>query len=131
MELDHWSFTPEIFNAIESTPVSIRSGRVELTDAINVFTKKGRVCPIFLDGLYYNINSVEDYNFANYNYRSNFIGTFKTSVIIPAYNEEESIGYVIRDFLGVNPHRNFCSRQFFYGQNTLRCRKATRTRESC
>lgn len=100
-------FTPEIFNAIESTPVSIRSGRVELTDAINVLAKKGRVCPIFLDGLYYNINSVEDYNFANYNYRSNFFGTFKTSVIIPAYNEEESIGYVIRDFLGVNPHEIF------------------------
>jgi len=92
--------TPEIFGAIERTKPSKRSGRIEFTDAINTLAKEGGiVVPFFLEGIYQNINSVEDYNYANYLYRSTFFDTFKTSVVIPAYNEEESIAYVIRDFM--------------------------------
>jgi len=93
-------FTPEIFDAIERTAPSQKSGKVELTDAINTLVKDGKAAyPLYLDGLYYNINSAEDYNYINYVYRSVFFDTFKTSVIIPAYNEEGSIVSVIRDFI--------------------------------
>lgn len=93
-------FTPEIFGAIEKTHPSKRSGKVELTDAINTLVKdRKNVYGIFLKGEYHNINSVEDYNYANYIYRATFFDDFKVSVVIPAYNEEESIGYVVRDFL--------------------------------
>ncbi len=93
-------FTPQIFAAIERTPPSKRSGRIELTDAINTLAAEGKgVRAVFLSGVYQNINTVEDYNYANYLYRSMSFESFKTSVIIPAYNEEESIGYVIRDFV--------------------------------
>ncbi|MBN1526118.1 MAG: glycosyltransferase [Candidatus Omnitrophica bacterium] len=94
-------FTPEIFGAIERTKPSKKSGRVELTDAINTLVREGKaVRGIFLEGEYHNINSVEDYNYANYMYRSTFFSSFKTSVVIPAYNEEESIGCVVKDFAG-------------------------------
>jgi len=94
-------FTPEIFRAIERTKPSKKSGKVELTDAINTLAKEGSgVYPVFLDGVYHNINSVEDYNDAHYDYRSMFFKTFKTSVVVPAYNEEESIASVVKDFAG-------------------------------
>lgn len=92
-------FTPDIFAAIEETKPSKRSGKVELTDAIGGLAKgpKG-VKAVFLNGSYQNINSVEDYNFANYAYRSTFFDEYKVSVVIPAYNEEESIASVVKDF---------------------------------
>lgn len=93
-------FTPEIFKAIENTPVSKNSGKVELTDAIGTLAKNKAVYPIFLKGDYQNINFVEDYNYANYLYRSAFFKNTKVSLIIPAYNEEQSIAQVIRDFKG-------------------------------
>ena len=92
-------FKPEIFDAIERAEPSRRTGRVELTDAINNIAKRdGKVYALFLQGIYHNINSVEDYNDANHVYRSTFFDKYKISVIIPSYNEEESIGSVVRDF---------------------------------
>ena len=91
-------FSPKIFSAIEKTPKSARSGKVELTDAINLLAKDGNVYPAFFEGAYSNINSVEDYNYARYIYHSAHFDEYKTSVIIPAYNEEDSVGAVIRDF---------------------------------
>jgi dTDP-glucose pyrophosphorylase len=92
-------FTPEIFRAIEETKPSKRSGKVELTDAIgNLARSAAGVKAVFLNGAYQNINSVEDYNFANYSYRSTFFKDYKVSVVIPAYNEEESIASVVKDF---------------------------------
>ena len=92
-------FTPKIFQAIEKTARSERSGRVELTDAINALAAGSPgVLPFFLQGTYFNINTVEDYNFAQYKIRASRFDSYKVSVVIPTYNEEQAIGYVVRDF---------------------------------
>jgi UDP-N-acetylglucosamine diphosphorylase / glucose-1-phosphate thymidylyltransferase / UDP-N-acetylgalactosamine diphosphorylase / glucosamine-1-phosphate N-acetyltransferase / galactosamine-1-phosphate N-acetyltransferase len=91
-------FTPTIFEAIDQTPPSPRSGRVELTDAINTLAKGGRVHPFWLEGTYFNINSVDEYSYAQYITRAARFPDCRVSLVIPAYNEEASIGYVVRDF---------------------------------
>lgn len=92
-------FTPRIFDAILRTPPSPRSGRVELTDAINTLARQGAaVRPFYLQGTYFNINSVDDYNYANFVLRAARFPECSISVVVPAYNEEGSIGYVVRDF---------------------------------
>ena len=93
-------FTPGIFRAIEATPPSPRSGRVELTDAIHRQAQEPPgVIPFFLEGEYYNINTQDDYNFAHFRVRQTRFAEKRVSVVIPAYNEEQSIAYVVRDFL--------------------------------
>jgi dTDP-glucose pyrophosphorylase len=95
-------FRPSIFEAIERTPASPRSGRIELTDAIHTLVHAGKpVRALELEGDYINVNSVEDQNYANYLVRSREFSSYKVSVVVPAWNEEESIGHVVRDFL---PH---------------------------
>ena len=92
-------FTPKIFEAIEMTPRSPRSGRVELTDAINLLARRnGAVRPFFLSGTYFNINSTDELNYAKYVARAARFPLNKVSVVIPAFNEAESIEYVVRDF---------------------------------
>ncbi|HEX4947602.1 MAG TPA: glycosyltransferase [Blastocatellia bacterium] len=92
-------FTPEIFNAIRNTPASPRSGRIELIDAINVLAQTdGAVRPFYLAGKYFNINTVDDYNYAQYKIRAERFADCKISVVIPAYNEEAAIGFVVEDF---------------------------------
>ena len=92
-------FDPRIADAIRNTPPSRRSGRVELTDALQgAITAGERVLPVPLTAQYFNINSVEDYNNANYAARDLQFEKHKVSVVMPAYNEEESIAYVIDDF---------------------------------
>lgn len=92
-------FRPSIFDAIDRTPPSTKSGRVELTDAIRTLAKEGKPVRAFrLEGDYFNINSVEDQNYANYLVRSREYARYKVSVVIPAWNEEGSIGAVVKDF---------------------------------
>jgi len=92
-------FKPSIFSAIERTPPSPRSGRVELTDAIRTLARESLPVRAFrLQGGYYNVNTVEDRNSANYAVRSREFDRYRVSVVIPAWNEAESIGAVIRDF---------------------------------
>lgn len=97
--LGTYAFSPHIFAAIENTPASPRSGKIELTDAISNLTKNGTVKGCFLKGQYFNINTVEDYNEANYHARSANFSQHNISVVIPAYNEEESVASVVKDFL--------------------------------
>jgi UDP-N-acetylglucosamine diphosphorylase / glucose-1-phosphate thymidylyltransferase / UDP-N-acetylgalactosamine diphosphorylase / glucosamine-1-phosphate N-acetyltransferase / galactosamine-1-phosphate N-acetyltransferase len=102
---NHWLgcgtfvFTPEIFTAIRNTPASPRSGRIELIDTINSLANTDNaVRPFHLTGQYFNINTVDDYNYAQYKIRAERFAQCKVSVVIPAYNEEASIGFVVEDF---------------------------------
>ena len=95
-------FDPRIAERIRHTAPSPRSGRVELTDALQGAIAAGeRVLAVPLTAHYVNINSVEDYNNANYAARDLASDRHTISVVMPAYNEEDSIGYVIDDF---RPH---------------------------
>jgi glycosyltransferase involved in cell wall biosynthesis len=80
--------------------VSDRSGVVELIDAINTLARRpGRVRPFHLTGLYFNINTIDDYNYAQYAVREKRFKDYTISVVIPAHNEAESIEDVVRDFV--------------------------------
>lgn len=92
-------FTPLVFEYIEKTKPSKKSHRVELTDVINnIAEKESKVYPFFLSGEYTNVNTFDDINAATYICRGAMLKNFRTSLIIPAYNEEASIGYVINEF---------------------------------
>ncbi len=92
-------FTPRLFEAIEQTPVSPRSGRVELTDAIDrLAASRGRVHAYRLTGSYLNVNTADDHDYAQYLVRSARFPAARVSVVIPAYNEEASIASVVREF---------------------------------
>lgn len=92
-------FTPLVFEYIEKTKPSEKTHRVELTDVINnIALKESKVYPFFLAGEYTNVNTFDDINTATYIYRGAMLKEFRTSLIIPAYNEEASIGYVIDEF---------------------------------
>lgn len=62
--------------------------------------ESNKVHPFFLEGGYANVNNLDDFNYANYILRCEDFDTKKISLIIPAYNEAESIKYVIDDFKG-------------------------------
>ncbi len=92
-------FSPAIFDSIEQTPPSARSGRVELTDVIDRLARAGgNVRSALLKGGYRNINYAEDYNSAMHLYRKMHFDEYKISLVIPAYNEAAAIGHVIEDF---------------------------------
>ncbi len=95
-------FSPAIFDYIESCKPSSKTHRVELTDVINnIANDKKMITPFFLKGEYRNINTADDFNSATYLYRNSNINNHKVSLIIPAYNEEASIGYVIEEFIAL------------------------------
>lgn len=74
---------------------------MELIDALNWMTRtEGGVTPILLTGHYQNINYERDYINATHLYRKEHFKEYKTSLIIPAYNEEASLRYVIDEFAG-------------------------------
>ncbi len=108
-QITHWNlgcgtflFTPEIFEWIRKTKPSQRTGRVEFLESIDLAVQNGRkVKPFFINGIYFNVNSIEDVNQCNYVMRSLDFDKKKISLIIPAYNEENVISYVIKDFM---PH---------------------------
>lgn len=94
-------FTPDIFKAIESTDVSERSGKRELIDAVSALIRDGKtVLPFFVSGGYVNVNTADDLNQANHMVRAEKFEEKTISLVIPAYNEEDSIGHVIDDFKG-------------------------------
>ena len=92
-------FTPAIFEVIEKTQPSSKTKRVELTEVINTLVSQNApVYPFYLSGEYFNINTIEDFNLANYEIKCHHFDEYKISLIIPAYNEADSISYVINDF---------------------------------
>ena len=54
------------------------------------------VKPFFLKGDYFNINSVDDYNFAQYSIRKKRFDSCKVSLVIPAFNEENYIQTLLK-----------------------------------
>ncbi|MEW6040002.1 MAG: sugar phosphate nucleotidyltransferase, partial [Elusimicrobiota bacterium] len=55
-------FRPSVFNFIEKTPLSVRSGRKELADTMKLIVNSGRKIKAFsLGGNYVNINYREDF----------------------------------------------------------------------
>jgi NDP-sugar pyrophosphorylase family protein len=93
--------TPRIFEAIEQGAPSARTGRVELYEAAASLAREGRVFAIDLeDPDYVNINTLDDLRRAVFAYRSRRFPQFKISVVIPAWNEADSIGHVVSDFRG-------------------------------
>ncbi len=94
-------FNPDIFEAIENTDVSNRTGQKELVDAVNTLARsKGRVLPFYLTGGYVNVNTSDDLNQARHMVRAAHFAEKTVSLVIPAWNEEDSIGHVIDDFRG-------------------------------
>lgn len=69
-------------------------------DLINTFSKKERQ-PVYgyvFNDYYNNINTKTDYYVTLSHHRTTNWKRFKIDVIIPAWNEVESIGYVVKDF---------------------------------
>lgn len=94
-------FTPAIYPYAHATPPSARSGRLELTDIIDRAARDGGVKPFLIRGHYANVNTIEDWNAANYLCRSLHFERQRISLVIPTFNEAASIGAVLRDF---KPH---------------------------
>ena len=96
-----YAFDPVVFDYIAKTPPSRLRNEIEITDVINAIAhSESGVHPFFLEGYYANINTLSDLNSATYEWRSSHFPEYRVSVIIPAYNEQESIATVIRDFQG-------------------------------
>jgi UDP-N-acetylglucosamine diphosphorylase / glucose-1-phosphate thymidylyltransferase / UDP-N-acetylgalactosamine diphosphorylase / glucosamine-1-phosphate N-acetyltransferase / galactosamine-1-phosphate N-acetyltransferase len=94
-----YMFTPEVFRWVRDTPLSPRSGKLELTDVIDRAARGGApVLPFEVRGRYLNVNTIEDLNAANYLCRSLHFERHRVSVVIPTYDEADSIGAVVRDF---------------------------------
>ena len=92
-------FTPDIFRDARETPRSARTGRLELTDVVDHAARRGAVVlPFVLSGQYLNVNTIEDLNLANFLCRTLHFEANRVSLVIPAFNEADSIGFVIRDF---------------------------------
>lgn len=98
--LGSYVFSPEYFHHFDQTPESPRSGVVELTDVIHRMSEEGRVHACMLRGHYYNINSLADYYAATCRIRSEKFHKFRTSLIVPSYNNERTLSDVLEDFKG-------------------------------
>jgi dTDP-glucose pyrophosphorylase len=97
-----WVFTPDIYRYARDTQVSPRSGRLELTDVVDRAAHDGAIVRAFeITGHYVNVNTIEDWNTANYLCRSQHFERHKVSLVVPTFNEAASIGAVLRDF---QPH---------------------------
>lgn len=93
--------TDVIFNYIEATKVNFTTKRKELIDAISNMAKECRVYAHELTGFYININTRDDWHFAQYLVNQHSFQSTKKSLVIPTYNENESISFVLKDFKDV------------------------------
>lgn len=96
--LGTYVFSKDYFEHYKNTPVSTRSGVIELTDVIQNIASKSEVHAKILSGRYFNINSLADYYAANYMIRAEKFSEYKISLVIPSLNNEKTIGDVLEDF---------------------------------
>lgn len=87
-----------IFDYIKKTEPNPRTKRKELIDAISNMAKERNVYAHELKGRYININTIDDWHFAQYLANQSVFSAKKKSLVIPAYNEADSITFVINDF---------------------------------
>jgi dTDP-glucose pyrophosphorylase len=102
MGVGTYYFTNKIFDYIEKTEPSKLRNEKEITDVISNMAKKTNVGFQILETKYFNISNRSDLISANYTMRSLNFHKKKKTLIIPAYNEEKSIKYVIEDFKDYN-----------------------------
>lgn len=88
----------KVFDYIRKTPPSALRGEVEITDVLSRMAASEKIYACMLNGIYINVNSVDELNMAHYLLRERYFGQYRVSVVIPAYNEEDTIEEVIRDF---------------------------------
>ncbi len=100
--LGSYLFTDEYFRFFDMTPISERSGVIEITDVIDKMAKEstGGVYATLMECEYFNINSMQDYHHAIYEIRNDNFTRFRKTLIIPTYNNEYSISEVLADFKG-------------------------------
>ncbi|MFH0772363.1 MAG: glycosyltransferase [Candidatus Omnitrophota bacterium] len=94
-----YALRPEIFEWIKKTKPSQRTRRIEFMESLDLAVHNGRSAkPFFLDGIYFNINTIEDVRQCNYVMRSLNFNRKRVSLIIPAHNEEATISTVVENF---------------------------------
>lgn len=94
-----YAFSPLVFQYIRKAAPSPLRNEIEITDVIDTIVRaESDVYAFFLEGDYVNINTVKDLDRATYLWRSSHFDQYKVSVVVPAYNEEDSIAHVIKDF---------------------------------
>jgi dTDP-glucose pyrophosphorylase len=99
MGLGTYVLSGKIFNYLRTASPSRLRGELEITDVLSNMAKSETVLACSLEGDYVNITTPEDINLANYLWRDKNFHKYKVSAVIPAYNEEETIGHVINDFI--------------------------------
>jgi len=98
MGVGTYFFTDKVFEYIEKTTISKLRNEKEITDVLSNMAKNTEVSYQILDTKYFNISNRSDLITANYIARSLNFNKKKKTLIIPAYNEEKSIKYVVEDF---------------------------------
>ena len=91
-------FKKNIFNYLKNVQINKKTKRRELIDAISQLSKNEIVLAHELKGQYVNINTIDNWRFAKYLSNQKNFSKYKKSLVIPSYNEEESIIFVINDF---------------------------------
>lgn len=103
MGLGTYLLTDRVFHYLKTTGKSTLRNEVEITDALSAMAQSEKVYRCVLDVEYTNITTREDCNLANYAVRNANFDGYKVSVVIPAYNEAETISRVVEDFIH-HPH---------------------------
>lgn len=88
----------KVFDYIRNTPASALRNEVEITDVLSNMAQKEHVKVLMTTGMYLNVNTTDDRNQANYLIKDRHFDTCKVSVVIPAFNEEESIASVVGEY---------------------------------
>ena len=88
----------KIFSYLETSSKNPKTGKRELIDVISNYAKNHNVYAHELQGSYVNINTVDDWYHAKYISNESNFNSFKKTLIIPTYNENDSIIFVLNDF---------------------------------
>lgn len=102
MGVGSYLLTSTIFDYIRRTPPSDLRNEIELTDALSRMAQREIVMAEILSGFYVNINHIDDLQKANNLARSYEFDRKKVTLLIPAYNEADTIADVIEEFRACN-----------------------------